>query len=349
MADNKSVAVFLLLLAVLFLLVAPLVMVFGHYSGFLSLPEFVTYHNISIAALAGLFVIPVLFIYAAAIIVAMKKRRPAGIALRPAVSKAVVVGKHVHYHWEDAFGPERERVAEKPHRSQISGKPFAVNYKALAAVAVMLAIIGLIVLISVVSNNTFFGGHNETKAVNITKAASDAVIKNASQLPQANASAGVPLLDKAKSFGSGVKARISAVNHVVWRNMAVAGVVILLAASLFYSRRTGQLAEVPDWLGGWAGWLLGIFAYARRNKLKVLLYVLAAAVVCGVIAAVAFGKLLKIKLPALPPLSNSAVNALVAARDFFAVYRLYIFIGFFACIVAISILFFLEKRNRDDN
>ncbi len=383
MAGNKSIAFFLLLLAFLFLLTVPFVVIFLHYSGLLPLPKFITYHNVSIAATAGLFAIPVLFIYAVAIIVALKKGRPAG-AVQPAavVSRAVAVGKQVHYPWEDVFGPEHESVAEKPY-SQTQGKSLAGNYKALAAVVVVLAIVGLIVLISVMlnANNALFGsGHNETKSANITKAVSNVSAANVSGSlfsrlfsaaknqvlaqpvikevkPQTKAPASMPFLSAVKGFGSkvkkaflsslgSVKLRVSKVNHVVWRNAAIAGIIILLVVSVFYSSKSGQLGGVLGWF---RDWLAAILVYMRKNKLKALLWIIVVAVVCAAIGAVVFRKWLGARFPSISASSftGAAVNALFAVRDFVAVYRLYIIIGVVALLTIIGILFIFERMGKN--
>lgn len=387
MADNKSIAFFLLLLAFLFLLTVPFVVIFLHYSGLLPLPKFITYHNVSIAATAGLFAIPVLLIYVAAIIIALKKGRPAG-AVQPAaaVSRAVAVGKQVHYPWEDVFGPEREMVAEEPY-SRVQGKQFAGNYRALAVVVVVLAVVAL-VLISVVlnANNALFGsGHNETKSANITKVASNAsaakasgslfsrlfsaaktqvsaqpVIKEAK--PQSKSPAGVSVLSAVKGFGSKVKKAflsslssvklwVSKVNHAVWRNIAIACVIIIFAASLFYSSKSGQLGGVLGWFRDWLAWLAAILAAARKNWLKVSLAIILIAVICAATGAVVFRKWLSarglhVRLPAAGSISDSVVNALLAIRDFVAVYRLYIIIGVVALLVIIGVLLVFERRGK---
>ncbi len=385
MAGNKSVALFLALVLFLFLITMPPVLFFGRRYGVLSLPQ-LTSHNIALAATAGLFAIPVFFIYAAAIIVALKKGRPEGVGLRPAaVARVAVAERQVHYPWEDIFGPEREGVAEKPYR-KIQGKPFSGNYKALAAVVVVLAIVGLIVLLSVMpnANNALFGrGPNETKQASITNAASNASAANASEgnlfsrllsaakiralaqpvvkeaKPQAKAPAGVPLLAAVKGFGSkvkkgflsslgSVKLRVSKVNHIVWRNMAIAGIIILLAVSVFYSRKSGQLGWILSWFRDWLDWLVAILVYMRKNKLKVLLWVIVVAVVCAAIGAVVFRKWLGARFPSISASSftGAAVNALFAVRDFVSAYRLYILIGIFALLAIIGILFIYETMGR---
>ena len=423
MANNKSSVLFLLLLAFLFLLTAPLVLIFGHNSSLLQLPQFVTYHNVSIAATAGLFIIPVLFVYLAAVIVALKKGSHAKIS-SVAVAKVAVAKKRVtvRYAWESVFRPEKEPVPVKLRT--IPKNPATPNSRAIAAVVIALAVIGLIILVSVTPSlsNAFGRGHNETKYANITQpAVQPAVAPNnvskavSSKTPAANASSSAnaskenafsrflsavskiqppqepakPLVKEekqasevaskgnavspilkikksfapAKSFGSKVKkvflnsirrlkAAILKVSNHVWQKIAVSAVALLLVAAVFYSHKTNQLGGIPKWFNGWFDRLAAILAAVRRNIWKTVGVVIAVAVIGWVIAAAVFGKWLSAsginaKLPTMSSLPNSLFDALIAARNFISVYRLYIIIGIFAFLIIIGILFAFEKKGKN--
>ena len=408
MTNNKSAVLFVILITFLFLLTAPIIMVFGHYSGLLQLPEFVTYHNVSIAATAGLFIIPVLFIYLAAIIIALKRRRHSGVS-SVAVANVAVAKKRalvpVRYAWETVFGPEKEPVTVK--LKPIPKSSAALNSRAMAGVVIALAVIGLIILVSVTPSlsNAFGRSHNETKSANITitqapgAANADNFSKNVSgKMPASAGNASkenvlsrffsavtrlqpqqkqlaTPLVKVEKpapqikislspiknfagkikswavsSIGS-LKSRVSKVSHVVWRNIAIAAVVILFAVSVFYSHKTGQLGEIPEWLNGWRDWLAGILYAAWRNIWKVIGGVIVVAVIGGIIAAAVFRKWLSahginVKLPTISSMPSSPFDALIAVRDFVSVYRLYIIIGVFAFLAMVGILFAFEKKGK---
>ncbi|MBI2142783.1 hypothetical protein HYU20_00360 [Candidatus Woesearchaeota archaeon] len=399
MANNKSVAFFVLLLAFLFLLTAPIVLVAGYYFGILRLSGIVT------AATAGLFLIPAFLVYLAAIVVAVKKR---GLAVpSAAVAKAAVVRQApARYAWEGVFGLEEGRE-EKRHeeKRRATSKPPAANFKAAAAVVVVIALVALVLLLANATKPAIVAGANKTGAANVTAADASSNVtgekqsvlsrilarvfaaRNATneaqavqdvgekpadevkpQQPQRNLStvslsgAAKKALGSVKSFGGKIKSGLVSsagslksgilkVPDAVWQKIAVAAVALLAAVTLFYSHKAGQLGEIPKWFRDWLSWLLGIFSYAGKNKLKVMLWLVLAAVVCAAVAAVIFRGWLKVKLPALPAFSMSgvvasAVNALLAVRDFVSVYRLYILIGIFSLLAIIGILFIYENRGK---
>lgn len=356
MTNNRPVVLFLLSLAFLFLLTVPLALIFGHYSGLLSLPKFVTYRNVSAAVTAGLFIIPVLMVFLAAVIVAVKKQRLA--IPSAAVSRPVARKEAVRYPWEGMFGSEERE--EHVERRKPLPKLHAPGSKLRAAAAVIIAVVVLLALLMVLQQKGAFV--SDANKIVEEKPAVVEVKPQQNLTPFQFSATAKKVVDSARGFAgkikggfagsvSKVKSAAAKVPSAAWQGIAIAVLVLLFAGTLFYSRKTQQLGSIPDWVGGWAGWLLGIFSYAGKNRLKALLWAIAAVVACAVIVAVAFGRQLKVKLPALPAVSmpgiaNSAANALLAVKDFVSVYRSYIAIGIFALLAIIGILVALEKRGK---
>lgn len=165
MAGNKSVVLFLLLLAFLFLLTVPLVLILGYSVGLLQLPQ-VNYRSIAIAATTGLFVIPVLLIFLAAVIVAVKKRK---LAVPSAAVAKVAVARQVpaSYAWEGVFGADEESEHKEKRRTVL--KPSSANFKAVAAVVIVIALVVLVLLANATKQGSIAGA-NKTAVANVTAA-----------------------------------------------------------------------------------------------------------------------------------------------------------------------------------
>ncbi len=384
MANNKSAAVFVLLLAFLFLLTAPLVLIFGHSAGLLQLPQ-VNYRSIAAAAAAGLFIIPVLMVFLAVIIAAVKRR---GLAVPSAAvdnlaAKRAQIGSSrnsanggmrnrawhdlrlrspaeaglapVRYAWEGMFGAEeREHKEKRKPASKPSAAGFSFSQRAVAAVVV--AVVVLALLAALQQKGAFISGADkaleEKPAVvevkpqhNFTSVKLSAVAKKA--VDSARGFAG-KIKGKFASSVSKAKLAVAKVPSAAWQNIAIAVIVVLFAGTVFYSHKAGQLGGILKWLREWLGWLAAIFAYAMKNKLKVLLLVIAAAVASAVIAAVIFRKWLIAKFPAVSAsgMADAAANALLAVKDFVSVYRIYIIIGVFALLAIVGLLVALEKKDK---
>lgn len=344
MAGNKPVVLFFLLLAFLFILTASLVLVFKE-------------RGLAFAATAGLFIMPVLFVYFAAVIVAVRKRRLHGFP-SAAVSKPAAKKEPVRYPWEGMFGIEEKEYVER--RKPVL-KPSAAGSKPGVAVIIVIAAVALILLVALQQKAADVPGSNKT-----IEAKQDAGEKPAGEVKlQLNftsvrlSAAAKKVADSARGFGgkikskltgaaSSLKSRIQKVPSAAWEGVAVAAVAFLLVYTVFYSHGTGQLGGIQKWFRGWLGWLLGIFSYAGKNKLKVLLWLVLVAVVCAAIAAVVFRKWLIAKFPSVSAsgLIGMAVNALIAVRDFVLVYRIYIIIGIFVMLAVIGILVAFEKKSK---
>ncbi len=398
---NDKLAVLVLLLAFLFLLTAPLVLIIGYYFGIL--PPFlidlfakkVMLSHIITAATAGLFLIPVIFVFLAAIIVAVKKRRLATPSV--AVAKAAVARQApARYHWEGMFGQGKRRE----EKSKQTSKPHTANLKAAAAVVIVIAIVILVLLLPKATKPDSIADANKTaaandaipaetpsdvtaekqnvlsrilakvfaarNATNETQEGRDAVEKPAGEVkPQRNISsvslsaAAKNTLGSVKDFGGKVKGKfvdsaskaksaVAKVPDAAWQKIAVAAVALLVAGVLFYSHRAGQLGEIPAWFLGWLDWLKHIFAAAWKNKARVILVAAVIFVAAAGMAAFVFRKKLNAKLPdlSLSAVSDKALDALFAVRDFVLAYRLYILIGIFALLAIIGILFVYETMGR---
>lgn len=335
MAGNKPI-ILLLLLAFLFLMTAPLVLIFA-YQGF------------SAAATAGLFIIPVLMVFLAVMIVAVKKRRlaiPSAAAARPAAKR-----EQVRYPWESMFGSKEDEYVER--RKPLS-KPSAAGFRQRVSVAVVIAVVVLALVVVLQQKGADVQDANKTLG---EKPAIVEVKPQQNFTPVKISAVAKKVVDSAKGFVgkikgkfvgsfSKVKSAVAKAPVAVWQGIAVAVVSFLLTVTVFYSAKSGQLAEVSGWSGGWLGWLLGSLLYARRNKLKVLLWFIAAAVASAVVAVVVFRKWIIAKLPSVSGLVGVAVNALLAVKDFVSVYRTYIIIGVFALLAIIGVLVALERRGK---
>ena len=164
---NANTGVFAAFVLVFFLLLLAGPMLFLLYrSGFLRLPE-LTYYNITIAATAGLFVIPFFLVFLAAISLAAKRKKAAAAGLK-------LKREPEHYPWEDVFrsssrtGTDRFKATAK----KVGPSAPKPSITALAVVAVLVAAsIVFFVMIVPGARNAFTNigkGPNLTNLSNLT-------------------------------------------------------------------------------------------------------------------------------------------------------------------------------------
>ncbi len=359
MRTNNSGLLVLLLLILALVLAVPLLFLFSYYSpGPATLPA-LSSHTVTIAATAGLFIIPVLFVYLAAIILAAKTRR-AGPA-------------RVHYPWENDFPdvvkePEllrakvsRVRAADKKIAAKGTHVGLSFDIKAVLAVAIV-----ILLLVGLVFWSQRMSGPFSYKS-DVSKA-NASVEENATQLqPEktGNSPARKPLAvpdvaGAAKNFGikitgwfrnlaAGAVHSIQELPAKVWLSIAAAALVVILVAALFYSNKTGQLGEIGNWLKDIAGWLGTIPAAIRGNFAKKIMPAILMIVAIALVAGYVFRKWLGANLPGFASVANNLVNLPSMARDFILVYRLYILIGIFTLVAVIGFLMTVERRGKGKN
>lgn len=284
---------------------------------------------------------------------------------------SVAARKKPKYAWEEVFPlpPEEsyEEIAlarEREFASAVQVKPVqgesavAKSGLPLSRLLAAIGIVALLIVILVAAFNVgsvterFFGNESGNKSnrtlvsVEVPKV-EKAAVKNATlAMPDFR-----KMLGSAKGNASAVvasaKRTFEGIPYRAWTMVAAVAAVVLVIASLSYSYRTRQLQEVPAWVSDWYDWAGSGVAAARMNKRKVVLVLGALAAVAAVIAAFVFREKIKFSVPANIPssVSSGAVDALVALRNFAFIYRLYIFIGIFALLVVLGILFLIERRS----
>ncbi|MBI2143953.1 hypothetical protein HYU17_02265 [Candidatus Woesearchaeota archaeon] len=157
-----------------------------------------------------------------------------------------------------------------------------------------------------------------------------------------------------------ISSRVSRMPERAWQGAAAAALAAIFISAVFYSYKSGSLGQAVSWCKGWIVWLAFVFGLVRKNKLKLLLGIVAVAVIAASVAAFVFREWLKArlpvkllaKLPRFPKVSgitDAVAGFLSAASGFLSAYRLYILIGIFALLIVIAFLFFLERRGKGGN
>ena len=327
MGNNNSGLMVLLFLVLALALAIPLLFLFSHY-GYAGLPSLSSQAAVAIAATAGLFVLPLLFVFLAVIILAAKTRKDKPIRVR--------------YPWEDVF-PDVVKLHEFPAplvsraRSGSSGKKVSarstpVDLGARLVLGVGLAIlllVGMLLLAQRLSGSFSYKSNMTTANASIR----GTVIQPQSEKTENNNS-GINAKVWFGNLAAGVSHSIKALPAKVWQLIAAAGLVALLIGALFYSSRTGQLSEVGVWFGG-------IIAAARDNFAGIIIAVF---VIAALVSGYAFRKWLGAHLPGFAFVAGNLASLPSMARDFVLVYKFYILAGLFTLVAVLGFLVTTEKR-----
>ena len=351
MGNNNSGLLLLLFLLLAFVLAVPLLFLLLHYNA-VALPS-LSSNSIAIAAAAGLFVIPVLFLFLAIIALAGKTRR-AGPA-------------RVRYPWEAAF-PEVAKEHELPgaevSRARAAGKnpnfgvtaagapvPSAFGIKAVFAVVIVLLLLASLVFLSQRLSSPFDSGSNETKAnATAEKKTGNSTLPSSSALQNIAAPAKNQGINLAGWFRS-LAASFARFAHLIqdlpaklWQSIAAAALVVVLVVALFYSSKAGQLSEAGEWFGGIVGWIGDIPAAIGRNFAKIIMPTILLVAAVFLAAGYFFRKWLGANLPGFAFVAGILADFLSRARDFILLYKLYIVIGVFALVAVVGFLVAADRR-----
>ncbi|HIG98510.1 TPA: hypothetical protein HA231_03760 [Candidatus Woesearchaeota archaeon] len=351
MPKNDAAVMFVVMLF-LFLASFPFVVIVALHSGILpSIKLSVGLEGLALAAIVPLLAIPVVAV-AVLLTVAVFRRIPRHVR------------KPGFYHWEKGvFAPEREALPEpvRPvNNIGVSSNPRLNRFSVAAIIIVLLAAAALLVLFTPAVRERLagfdfgFAGKNATSEV-VKPAVPSANVEGEAGASHVNLTGffiGVKNVaywpvGAVRALGGGIRKAIagvySSVTHKVkgvppeaWR-IAVIGIVVLLAGAAFFnSYRSGQLF-------GLRGWVSDIAAAIWRNRFRVALLMVAAAVVASAIAVFIFRKRL---LSWFGGFGAGPAGVVSSVRDFVSAYRLYLLIGIFALLAVIALLFVLEKKGQ---
>ncbi|MBI2143489.1 hypothetical protein HYU20_04085 [Candidatus Woesearchaeota archaeon] len=156
---------------------------------------------------------------------------------------------------------------------------------------------------------------------------------------------------RASSFSAlATKFRAAALKASAFWPYAIAGIgVLVLLAGGFYIYKAKKIKPAAEWFktsfrtsaADSADWFAVLFTAARMNSIKI---VALAVVVAAAIAAFVFRGWLLGKISKAP---DSALGVLLAVRDFFSAYRIYIAIGIIALLAILGLLFVLERKGKE--
>lgn len=323
MGNNNSGILVLLFLALALLLAVPLLFLSG------AMPA-LSYRDISIAATAGLFIIPVLFVFLAAIILASRRK---GVA-RPAAQ--------ARYPWDNIFPETKDAEVALPKRSSFVKKDLYVpveahneaNFRPLLVVFVaILVVIGLVFL----SQHASIGKASNSTNSTVQKAENASLHEN--QKPGFSLGGSVKNLPaKLKGLGGRLGYAIQMVPLRVWQLGSVVVLAAVLIGALVVSHRTGQLGETGEWFSDIFKWVGSAPSAVRSSsKVKKIALVILVIAATAALACFVFRKQLAEKVPGLSNLPS-------AITGFAMVYRLYIVIGVLTLAVVIGTLMIMEKR-----
>lgn len=240
-----------------------------------------SYGSVAIAATAGLFALPVIFLLLIALVIVVKRHS--------AVSEKRI--KQPHYSWEKLFVPHKQEEVklERPERSRGFGD------RVIIAVLLIIALVLLIILSPAVKNILGPDTLNQT--------ISPAKISISQQQPKAAVvQQPVQQLPIAGNFSIGSIVDELKLPVSVLRYAGVSLLVLLLVSSFAYSHRSVDLSHVPEWFGVWA-------AAIRKNAARLAII---AVLSLAIILAFSFRKMLN-----LNGIFAAFVSFLVLYRTYF--------------------------------
>jgi len=284
---------------------------------------YVVYPTVAAAATAGLFALPVIFIFIIALILAVRMpSRPSqpGTARKPIPQP--------HYRWEKLLPSQKKIVkAEEPRASpKISRREItepsasrSIRDRIILAIILAAALVALILLSPAIYHVLGPDGQlnqslNVTKVTKVSQPVAPSVPKP-QPVPQANATKTTTHLQVIfpKAFQTILK-------------YALIGVAaFLFGGFVAYTYKAADFSEIPVWFSGW-------LAAVRKDWIK---FTVLAAVIAAIILAVSFRRRL-----GLGWAFNNAISFLKA-------YLLYVVIGVVALLVIIGVLLLLERARKD--